>query len=403
MKLVHLGILQEEKNPPDSRTPFTPTQVQTLLKTHSQLRIYVQSSNIRCFSDQEYRVLEIPVVEDMSHCDILFGVKEVPKERLLSDKTYVFFSHTTKKQPYNRLLLQEILRKRIRFIDYEHLSNECGQRQVAFGRHAGTVGAHNTLLAYGLKTGAYNLPRAKDCANYQALFSAYEKVRIPPMRVVLTGGGRAAEGAKKVLYAAGFTSLAPQDFLLTSEVQTPIYTQLHSLDYHKKTDGSPATLEEFYLHPQNFVSTFLPFTKKADILIAASYWKPEAPVLFTPEDTLAQDFSIQVIGDITCDIEGSIPCTKRASTIEQPLYNYVPSNGSIRDFEPKTSDITVMAVDNLPCELPVDASKDFGEQLMRHLMPQLLYNSTHTMIERATLTENGSLKEAFMYLEDWVR
>ena len=402
MDETRIGIIKEGKSPPDRRVPFTPAQLQGLIRTHPRLRICVQSSSVRCFPDEAYQAAGVEVVSNVSDCLCLFGVKEVPVEQLLPEKTYFFFSHTAKLQAHNRGLLQEVLRKRIRLVDYEYLVDEKGKRQVAFGRYAGIVGAHNALWAYGLKTGSYSLPRAYACRDYKELLGHYRRLKLPPLRVVLTGTGRVGQGAVEILQAAGFMSLSPANFL-RQEIDTPVYTQLSSVDYHCRKDGTAATSEAFHSEPAAFVSTFLPFAERADILIAAAYWDPRGPLLFRPEDAAKEAFRVRLIADISCDIEGSIPSTKRASTIKEPLYSYDPKSDSICPFSVDSPYITVMAVDNLPCELPVDASQNFGEQLIDSLLPYLLYQPDHPMLEGATIAQAGALTKPYTYLESWLK
>ena len=415
---MKIGLLCEEKRPPDKRVPFAPAQIQSLGKQYPAVEFCIQPSSLRCFKDEEYQAAGIPLQEDLSDCDVLFGIKEVPPERLLANKTYVFFSHTAKKQPYNRHLLQQALAQNIRLIDYEYLTDSRAQRIVAFGRFAGIVGAHHALRAYGLRSGAYALPRAVDCQGQLDLFAKYEALIFPSVRVLITGTGRVGQGAAEVLDAAGFEKCSPKDFLSPSldpkassghdSGTTPRYAQLNSLDYN--TYDSPAKdsatdlHQLFYTHPQRFSSSFLPYAQQADILIAGAYWSPQAPRLFTPEEAAAPTFRLRVISDITCDINGSIPATKRPSTIQDPLYGYDPQKDCECEL-PQTwqdSRLTICAVDNLPCELPVDASLAFGHQLERHVMPALCGKGPKEMLERATIAQQGKLGSAFRYLSDFV-
>ena len=400
MDPLHIGILREEKRPIERRAPLTPAQAQQVQHIYPHLKIYVEASSTRCFSDQSYEELGIEVVHDLSHCHMLFGVKEVPIEKLIPRKVYFFFSHTAKKQPYNRALLQAILRERIQLIDYEYLTDNTGQRQIAFGYYAGIVGAHNALWAYGLKKDLYQLPRAKDTHNYRSLLQYYRSLKLPPLRIVLTGRGRVGHGAAEVLQAAGCAQLSPHDFL-KQRIDSPIYTHLSSMDYYQRKDKHSTTKADFYAEPEQYVSTFWPFAQTADILIIGTYWDPRAPSLFTIEETKRKEFSIDLIADITCDIDGASPITKKASTIEDPLYDYHPDSQKVVPFKPGSA-ITLMAVDNLPSELPTDASQAFGEQLIDNLFPHLLYHPDHPMIERATITKDGILRPLYKYLEAWV-
>ena len=398
-----IGLIREEKTPPDTRVPLSPVQVQTLQQRYPQLQIVVQPSTIRCFTDQDYQARNIAVSEDLSDCQLLLGVKEVPMASLLPDKTYLFFSHTTKKQPYNQQLLRTVLDKKVRLIDYEHLVNDQGQRVIAFGRYAGLVGAHNVLWAYGQEHAAHVLPRAHAVEGLQALQEVYRTYDSPPLRVLVLGGGRVAAGAIELLNLAGLTRVSSQQFL-DNPTQQGIYAQLHSLDYNRKINGSPSSPADFYTDPSTYESTFLPYATTAQLLIAAAYWNPKAPILFTPAQAASDDFAIRYLADITCDIGGSIPATQRPSTIADPLYYYGLDQRMLTDVLPSDASryLRVMAVDNLPNELPRDASIAFGEQLMEQVIPELMNTAPSSMILRATVADAGKLTLPYAYLDPWV-
>ncbi len=395
---MKIGIIREGKIPPDTRVPLTPLQCKNLMQEYSGLEIAVQSSGDRCFTDEEYREMGIPVLEEMGDYDILFGVKEVPVEQLIPGKTYFFFSHTIKKQAYNRHLLRSILEKKIRLIDYECLRDSNGERIIAFGRWAGIVGAHNGLMARGKRTGAYHFPRVYKTRNYAELKAIYNHYTLPPVKIAVTGGGRVSSGVVEVLEYLRIHPVSPGQFL-EEEFPYPVFTQLHSSDLYEKADGS-FRLKEFYENPADYRCKFRPFTRAADMLINGMYWDPRAPVLFTREEMLEPGFRIRTIADITCDINGSVPATIRPSTIEDPVYGYNPVTG---EEETPYSDhvVDVMAVDNLPNELPRDASEDFGSMLTGQVIPELM-KSKSEILERASIAAEGRLTSYFSYLEDYV-
>lgn len=401
MKMKKIAIIREEKVPIDRRVVLSPEQVQRLVKRYPSNKVIVQSSKIRCFRDEEYQAVGLEISDDIRDAEILIGVKEVPIQALIPHKTYFFFSHTIKKQPYNRQLLREILAKGIRLIDYECLTDQEGRRLIAFGRWAGIVGAYNALWTYGQSTGTYDLRRAKDCFDYEDLMREYPKIKLPAIKIVLTGGGRVAQGACEVLDAVGITRIEPKAFLEQS-FHEPVYTQLDMKDYHAPMEDKPFDIQEFYRHPEQFKSTFLPFTEKADILIAAAYWDPAAPVLFTPEDMKQKAFKLKIIADITCDIEGSIPSTLRPSEIEDPVYDYNPATASEAPAFSSNSHVHVMAIDNLPCELPRDSSRDFGEMFLSHILPALMEEDPSGVLERATIAQQGQLSPRYQYLQAYV-
>ncbi|MEM1319791.1 MAG: NAD(P)-dependent oxidoreductase [Bacteroidota bacterium] len=397
---MKIGIIKEGKTPPDSRVPMTPAQCQQVLQQYP-VELIVAPSPGRCFTDQEYQEAKVPLSDDMASCDVLMGVKEVPIDQLIPHKTYFFFSHTIKEQPYNRALLQAVLQHHIRLIDYEVLTDELGRRLIAFGRFAGMVGAHNGLLTYGRRTGHFNLKRMKDCRDYAEATRLYQSLQLPPMKIVLTGTGRVANGAAQVLKDMGIRQVPPAQYL-QEEFQEAVFTQLDCEHYAEHKEGQAYSQEEFFAHPQRYRSSFAPYTKVSDIMINGIYWDNAAPAFFTREEAQADDFRIQVIADVTCDIApvSSIPSTLRASTIADPIFGYAPASGTeVAPHSPNSIDM--MTIDNLPNELPRDASKAFGEQFMEHILEELL-QADSKVIERATVAVNGLLGPHFGYLAGYV-
>ena len=401
MQPLKLGLIREGKTPPDKRVPFTPLQTEEIEQRFPHVKVICQPSQVRCFKDSEYAELDVVIHEDVSNCDVLMGIKEVPIQNLIASKTYLFFSHTLKKQPYNRKLLQEVLKKKIRLIDYETLKDQQGNRLVAFGRYAGIVGAYNGLWAYGKKYNLFALRRAYECFDVNDLKLELRKIKLPNIKIVLTGAGRVGKGAMETLDTAGIRKVNATDFLRNT-FSEPVYTQLSSAEYHTRKEGGHFNREEFHQHPQKYTSHFNQFTKVAEVLLTGAFWNPDAPKLFTRQDMLANDFKVTVIADITCDIDGSIPCTKKASTIVEPLYDYQPKTDSVHSPLSDPTNVTVMAVDNLPCELPRSASEEFGRDLIDRILRPLLVADTEGIIARATMAENGQLTARFRYLQDYV-
>ena len=342
------------------------------------------------------------VSKDTSDCDILLGVKEVPVHELIDGKTYMFFSHTTKEQPYNRKLLREILNKKITLIDYEALTDQHGKRIIAFGRYAGIVGAYNGLLTYGKKNDLFEIRRAHECFDLDDLKTEYAKIKLPPIKIVVTGGGRVSHGAMEVLDGVHIRKVSHHE-ILSQEFDEPVYAQLHSHHYNKHRAGAAFSDDDFHRYPAEFRPDFLKFAHQVDLLIAGAYWDPHAPVLFTKEDIRDSNFKTRVIADITCDIEGSIPTTLRSTTIENPYYDYSPD--SLSEALPFSSEenITVMAIDYLPNELPRNASQDFGDELINNVLPLFLEADDDQVLERATITKNGELTSKYKYLESYVQ
>ncbi len=398
---MKIGIIREEKTPHDKRVPFSPVQCKYLLEEHAGLLIAVQPSEWRCYSDDEYRRHGIVLQEDLSDCDVLMGVKEVPVDKLIPGKRYLFFSHTIKKQPHNRKLLQAVLGNKIQLIDYECLVDEAGHRVIGFGRFAGLVGAYNGIMAYGLKYGLFELKPAHLCHDKKEMFRELERINLPNIKIVVTGGGRVANGALEVLGVLGLRKVTVYEFLHYS-FREAVYVQLHSEDYYKAKDGSAFSSREFYSHPEKFDCTFAgsdSFSAACDLLIHCTFWDPRAAVLFSKEQMRDPRFRISVIADVTCDIDGSIPSTTQATTIDDKFFGYNPNTEKTDEpFAPST--ITVMSIDNLPCELPRDASEGFGKHLMERVVP-FLVGQDDGIIARATIATQGKLTDRFAYLSEY--
>lgn len=395
-----IGILKEGKVPIDRRVAIIPSQAKYIKENFSGIDLVCQKSEIRCFSDKDYELDGIELVDEVQDCDVIFGVKEVPLGQLIPNKTYFFFSHTIKKQDYNRELLNEALNKNIRLIDYETLTDATGQRIIAFGRYAGIVGAYNGIWAFGKRYNLFHIRRAHECFDLEDMKTEYGKVNLPVIKIVITGGGRVAKGAMEVLLGLGMRKVTPERFV-SEDFNEPVFTQLNSRDYNKHKEGKEFSRSEFFESPENFESDFHQYAKCADLLIACAYWHPAAPVLFTREDATHRDFKINIIADVTCDIEGSIPSTIRPATIDEPVFDYDPTTGEEMPAFREEGNITVMSVDNLPCELPRNASEDFGHELVNNVLPCLLGNDPDKIIERATIAENGKLTSHYSYLQDY--
>lgn len=398
---MKIAVIREGKNPPDKRVPLTPTQCADI-QSNYDVSITVQPSDIRCYTDEEYRAAGTTLSDDIHDCDILLGVKEVPIDQLISGKTYFFFSHTIKEQVYNRKLLQAILEKKIRLIDWETLTNEEGQRLIAFGRFAGMVGAHNAIYTFGMRHKIFELPRMKDCKDYAEAKSCYSLLELPPIKIVLTGTGRVANGAAEVLDDMGIRKVDTHDYL-NETFGEAVYVQLGIKDYAGHKAGRDFEAEEFYNNPERFESIFQPYIYKSDIFINGIYWDNRAPVFFTLDHMRQSTFKISVIADVTCDIApvSSVPSTIRPSTISNPIYGFDPQLEKETDpFQPNAVDI--MAVDNLPNELPRDASASFGDQFIQAIIPELIKGENSVVLEKASITLEGNLTQHFDYLRSYV-
>ncbi len=396
---MHIGILKETKIPVDRRVALTPAAAVELKSLYPEFDITVESSDIRCIQDEEYIEAGIRVSDDITNCDLLVGVKEVAISKLIPGKTYMFFSHTAKKQPYNRKLLQEVVNNKITLVDYEYLTNNENVRLVAFGRWAGIVGAYNGLRGYGIRFGLYNLKPAQKCHDFHEMLSELGKVILPPVKILITGGGRVARGALETFAPLGFKMVEPSEFMEKSFTK-PVICQLEPWDYVIRKDGEDFDLQHFFYYPDEYNSVFYPFCTVTDLFIPCHYWDSRSPLFLEEEDYRKPDFRISVIADVSCDIKKPIASTLRPSAIEEPFYGYDPETG--KEGDPfALRNVTVMAVDNLPGELPRDASADFAERLVENVFPAYL-NDRDGIIERATIVREGGLTRSFSYLEDFL-
>jgi hypothetical protein len=400
MEPIRIGVIKEGKVPPDFRTPLTPHQCKVLKTMYAQAEVVVQSSPIRTFTDQEYRDQGIDVVDDLFDCDIILGVKEVPISALIPGKTFLFFSHTIKKQPYNRELLQSILDQKIRLIDYEVIKDKYRTRLIGFGRYAGIVGCYNGFLTYGLKHGTYSLKPAHECHDRKEVEEELKKVVLPTnFRCLVTGFGRVGHGAKEIIDLLPIKEVSPEEYL-TQTFNEPVYCQLEAADYYRNQTGG-FDKAAFYANPSDYTSILTQYAASSDMYIPCHYWDNKAPVLLTQQDFI-QHARLKVVADISCDIAGPIACTIRPSKIGNSIYGWNPSTNEECDFSLPEA-VAVMAVDNLPCELPKDASEDFGSELLKHVFPRLLGDDPDQIIYRASETTfDGTLNEPFFYLSDYL-
>jgi saccharopine dehydrogenase (NAD+, L-lysine forming) len=402
MNQVKLGIIREGKTPPDKRVPLTPKQCKLIEMKFPQVKVFVQESEVRAFEDEEYQNEGISVVKDLSDCDIVMGVKEVNISDLIPEKRFLFFSHTIKKQPYNRNLLRAILDKKIQLIDYEVLKSKENKRIIGFGRYAGIVGAYNGIRAYGEKTKRFHLKPANECTGRKEMEEELQLVDFPAdAKLVLTGFGRVGYGAREIMDLLPFTEVSPEEFL-AEKFDTPVFTHLEVEDYYRRKDGKPFSKAEFYSTPEIYESCFTPYSEAADVYIACHFWSNKSPYILTAADLKSEKNKIQVVADVSCDIQGPIASTLRPSKIPEPFYGYDPKTGLECTWNQEGA-ITVMAVDNLPCELPKDASEDFGNELIKSVLPHLFGDDPDNIIGRGSETDlNGNLTPYFAYLNEYV-
>lgn len=398
---MKIGLIRETKTPADSRVALSPVQMADLQRQYPQHQFVVQTSPVRAFTDEEYRQADIPVVEDVQDCDILFGIKEVDINALLPDKHYIFFGHFAKMQAYNRPLLQTLMAKHITFTDYEYLVDEQNRRVCAFGWWAGVVGTYYTLRGYGLRHHLYTLPKPDRRFTLETLISTLSATPLPHIKVLVTGNGRVSHGAQYLLDQIGSTRVDEETFLSTQEVDRLTYTVADADRLVARCDGGTFSWDHFTKNPQAYRSDFRKWARQADVLLCGHFWTPEAPVYLSEEDLRAEDLRIRFIGDITCDIQGSIRSTLRPATHEAPYYDYNPATGLEEPAFSNENNITVMAVDTCPNALALDTSAHFGDMLMQHVLPGLLSGIHNEVVQRGTILKNGVLTPHFAYLQSF--
>ncbi|MDP5101206.1 MAG: NAD(P)-dependent oxidoreductase [Nonlabens sp.] len=403
---MKFALIRERKSPPDRRVVFTPEQLGGLHHAFAKAEFLVESSPIRVFPDPQYAAHGITVTDDVSDADVLIGVKEVPKENLIPGKKYFFFSHTIKKQPYNRALLKAVLDKKIELYDHETIVRKSGARLIGFGRYAGLVGAYNGFRALGLRDKLFELPKVESLADLKAVKKELTRIKkdLPAINIVITGTGKVTGGIREILEHLQLHELKPKEFLQLgyfANKQT-VFTQLDVIHYYTRKDGYRPTKTECYNNPELLKSDFMKYAAVTDMLITGHFYGNSAPYFFTREDAKNEKFKINLIADVSCDIDGPIASTIRPSTIADPFYGYDPVTEQEVAYD-QPGAITVMAVDNLPCELPKDASEGFGEMFMKHVIPAFFNGDKNGILERAKMTtSDGKLTERFAYLQDFV-
>ena len=396
--MLVIGLIKEGKVPADNRVALTPEQCKQINK-NGQLKVVVQSSAHRCFTDREFKRAGVEVSDDLSNCDVLIGIKEVPMQMLIENKTYLFFSHTKKQQPFNRQLFHAMMDKNITLLDYECLEHDDGQRIIGFGFFAGVVGAHNGIMVYGKRTGLYQLGRVYEVKDYRNLIHTYFGLKIPNIKIAVTGSGRVAHGILEVMNLMGITEVGPDEYL-EKKFSYPVYVQLKGADLYTHRESKTYKREHFHEHPEEYRSRFLPYTHCTDILMNGIYWEKTMPRLFERED-IDDNFKIKVISDITDDTDGSIPINLGDQNIENPVYGV--DRKKFEKTEPYLADnIDVVAVGNLPNELPRDASRYFGEQLLKFVLPELIKGGNE-ITDRAIILKDGKLTEHYSYLKDYAK
>ena len=403
-QLTNIGIIRESRND-ENRTPLVPEHIKKYKESNPNINFIIQPSNSRCFSDEEYELCGAKINENLNECSIIFGVKEIDPNILINNRTYLFFSHTFKinKQQKNiekhkKDLLLSILNKKITLIDYENIRVKNGTRCLGFGRFAGIVGCYNTLNLLLIVLGKQSLASAYKINDYERLVLNLKNLYFPKTKILVTGDGRVAKGVIELLNLTNIKAVSKKEFL-EKKFDQPIFCNLETKDYVTNNSSTNFNLEHFINNPQDYSSSALQYLKETDILISAHYWDPSSPKIFQNEDLKVLQ-NLKIVGDITCDINGSVPTTIRSTTIEEP--NYWIERYTLKEIDENNDGIAVMAVDNLPSELPRDSSTEFSEGIIKEVLPFLLKEDDGRILN-GTITTDGSFLEKYNYLNDYIR
>ncbi len=396
---MKIGLTHERKNPSDNRVALSPIQADAFKTKYPSIQLVAEESHSRCFTNEEYQQAGITLQPNLADCDVILGIKEIPPAELLASKTYFFFSHTIKKQAYNLELLRTVLERKITLIDYEVIKWENGQRVLGFGRWAGIVGAYNGLLTYGLKNQKFHLKPAHQCRDFTELLVNASQIKLEPIKIAITGNGRVATGALEVLRNLRIREVSPTQYL-TQQFNQPVFVHLHSQHLYRHPELQGWDSQHFYQNNHEYISSFGPYSQITDLLIHGIYWENDMPIMFTKQDAAKPEFNIKTIADISCDVEGSIPITYQSTTIQNPVISWDKTTAAPAS-KPTPSTIEIMAVGNLPNELPRDASETFGEKMLKYVLPEFILGNS-TMINNATIARNGKLTPPFAYLQSWV-
>ena len=403
-QLTNIGIVRESRND-ENRTPLVPEHIKKYKESNPNINFIIQPSNSRCFSDEEYELCGAKINENLNECSIIFGVKEIDPNILINNRTYLFFSHTFKinKQQKNieknkKDLLLSILNKKITLIDYENIRGKNGTRCLGFGRFAGIVGCYNTLNLLLKVLGKQSLASAYKINDYERLVLNLKNLYFPKTKILVTGDGRVAKGVIELLNQTNIKAVSKKDFL-EKKFDQPIFCNLETKDYVTNNSSTNFSLEHFINNPQDYSSSALQYLKETNILISAHYWDPSSPKIFENEDLKVLQ-NLKIVGDITCDINGSVPTTIRSTTIEEP--NYWIERYTLKEIDENNDGIAVMAVDNLPSELPRDSSTEFSEGIINEVLPFLLKEDDGRILN-GTITTDGSFLEKYNYLNDYIR
>jgi len=431
-----IGVRHEDKNRWERRAPLTPDHVSTLVEQHD-LEVLVEPSQRRIFSDEAYRAAGATLSSDLGSCPVVIGVKEIPPAKLVAGQGYLYFSHVIKGQAYNMGMLRTLLERGCHLMDYEKVTDDDGCRLILFGRYAGLAGMIDTLWGLGQRLALEGIasPLAEvkrahayaDLDEVRAHFGelgarlAAEGIPAPlrPLVVGFSGYGNVSQGAQEILDLLPHVEVSPAqlggDDLGAADPATQIIKVVfREEDMVRPREADQAfELQEYYDHPERYRGDFARFLPRLSVLVNCIYWDNPYPVLLSRDDArqLAADPSsrLRAIGDISCDIEGGVEITLKPTTVDEPCFVYDPATDSARDGV-EGPGLLVMAIDNLPCELPADASRSFGDALV-DFVPALA-NADYTApldqlalpaaLTRALIVHQGRLTPDYVYLNQYL-
>lgn len=431
-----IGIRREDKSDWERRVPLTPHDAAALQQ--QGIQVIVQESATRAFTDQEFMEAGISVQEDLSPCPVILGIKEIPEQVFEVGKTYVFFAHVIKGQEYNMPMLKTMLQMGCTLIDYERVVDEQNRRLIFFGWHAGVAGMINTLWSLGQRllwqgianpfsdlqqTHAYrDLAEAKT-----ALLETRSRIEteglpefVTPLILGIAGYGNVARGVQEMLDLLPVIEIEPNEVATTAastnysrhHIYKTVFKEWHMVEPIEP--GATFDLQDYYTHPEKYKGVFGQYLPHLNVLVNAIYWTERYPRLVT-KAYLKELYGngpvprLMVIGDVSCDVEGAIECTVKATEPGDPVFVYHPLDGTVRDGH-QGEGIVVMAVDILPSELPREASIDFS-RILRPFIPSLARCNFSAPFEecalppelkRAMIVHRGRLTPDYQYLQDFL-
>jgi alpha-aminoadipic semialdehyde synthase len=428
-----IGIRREDKNIWEKRTPLIPVDVKELIENYG-IKVLVQPSEIRIFNDQEYAQNGAEISEDLSKASFIFGVKEIPPEKILPEKTYVFFAHVIKGQKHNMPMLKRLMELKCNLIDYERIVDEQGRRLIFFGKYAGYAGLMETFHALGKKLDLMGIKnpfsKIEQPYKYKSVEEAKEALNeikdeilkdgladeILPLTVGFAGYGNVSKGAQEFFDILPYKEISPDELLqnyetLKKEKHSLIKIVFKEKDTVRRKEGE-FNLNEFFSNPEYYESIFEKYLPKLRVLLNCIFWTERYPRLVTKKYILGNpeiSKSLFVIGDISCDIEGAIEITYKATQPDVPCFTFNPYENKYSDDVQKEG-IVVMAVDNLPCEFSREASSEFSK-VLKNFIPQMLQNhfdkefselNLPYPIKKAIILHKGKLTEEYKYIEKYL-